>query len=54
MQAAQAAPLSNLMWQEVGSLGVHGLLKSLLHEGMPEHFRSLFGTPDFGMWLLAV
>lgn len=54
MQAAQAAPLSDAMWRELGSLGVHGLLRSLLHEGMPENFRTLFGTPEFGMWLLAV
>ena len=52
MQAA-AAPLTDEMWRELGSLGVHGLLKSMLHEGMPEGFRALLGTPDFGMWMLA-
>jgi hypothetical protein len=52
MQAA-GAPLSEEMWRELGSLGVHGLLKSMLHEGMPEGFRSLLGTADFGMWMLA-
>jgi hypothetical protein len=52
MQAA-AAPLSEEMWRELGSIGVHGLLKSMLHEGMPEGFRSLLGTADFGMWMLA-
>lgn len=52
MQAA-GAPLSEEMWRELGSLGVHGLLKSMLHEGMPEGFRSLLGSADFGMWMLA-
>ena len=52
MQAA-AAPLSDEMWRELGSLGVHGLLKSMLHEGMPEGFRTLLGTADFGTWMLA-
>lgn len=52
MQAA-ATPLSDQMWRELGSLGVHGLLKSMLHEGMPEGFRALLGTADFGIWMLA-
>ncbi len=52
MQAA-ATPLSDEMWRELGSLGVHGLLKSMLHEGMPEGFRALLGTADFGAWMLA-
>lgn len=52
MQAA-ATPLSEEMWRELGSLGVHGLLKSMLHEGMPEGFRTLLGTADFGVWMLA-
>lgn len=52
MQAA-AAPLAEEMWRELGSLGVHGLLKSMLHEGMPEGFRALLGTADFGVWMLA-
>ncbi len=52
MQAA-ATPLTDEMWRELGSLGVHGLLRSMLHEGMPEGFRALLGTADFGMWMLA-
>jgi hypothetical protein len=52
MQAA-ATPLTDEMWRELGSLGVHGLLKSMLHEGMPEGFRALLGTADFGIWMLA-
>jgi hypothetical protein len=52
MQAA-ATPLTDDMWRELGSLGVHGLLKSMLHEGMPEGFRTLLGTADFGAWMLA-
>ena len=52
MQAADA-PLSEEMWRELGSLGVHGLLKSMLHEGMPEGFRTLLGSADFGVWMLA-
>jgi hypothetical protein len=52
MEAA-GTPLSEEMWRELGSLGVHGLLKSMLHEGMPEGFRSLLGTADFGVWMLA-
>jgi hypothetical protein len=50
---ASATPLSAQMWRELGSLGVHGLLKSMLHEGMSEGFRSLLGTADFGVWMLA-
>lgn len=52
MQSA-ASPLSDEMWRELGSLGVHGLLQSVLHEGMPEGFRALLGTADFGLWMLA-
>jgi hypothetical protein len=50
---ASATPLPAQMWRELGSLGVHGLLKSMLHEGMPEGFRTLLGTADFGVWMLA-
>jgi len=32
---------TDAMWRELGSLGVHGLLKSVLHEGVPEGFRKL-------------
>jgi hypothetical protein len=53
MQDASSGPLTDLLWQELGSLGVHGLLQNLLHEGMPEGFRALFGTSEFGQWLLA-
>jgi Fe-S-cluster containining protein len=53
MQAASSAPLSDALWQELGSLGVHGLLKNVLHEGAPEGFRALFGTSEFGQWALA-
>jgi hypothetical protein len=52
MQAA-AAPLTDEMWRELGSIGVHGLLKSMLHEDMPEGFRALLGTAGFGHWMLA-
>jgi hypothetical protein len=52
MQEASPGGLSEAMWRELGSLGVHGLLKSVLHEGVPEGFRSVLGTPDFGQWLL--
>jgi hypothetical protein len=52
MQAA-SSPLTEEMWRELGSLGVHGLLKSMLHDGMPEGFRALLGTADFGVWMLA-
>jgi Fe-S-cluster containining protein len=52
MEAA-ATPLREEMWRELGSLGVHGLLKTMLHEGMPEGFRALLGTADFGVWMLA-
>lgn len=53
MQATTAGPLTDGMWRELGSLGVHGLLKSALHDGMPEGFRTLLGTPQFGVWMLA-
>lgn len=51
MQSA-AGTVPEQMWRELGSLGVHGLLRSMLHEGMPEGFRSLLGTADFGLWML--
>jgi hypothetical protein len=55
MQAdAPAGLLSDVMWQELGSLGVHGLLKSLLHEGVPDGFRATLGTPECGQWMLAL
>ena len=53
MQSAAAGPLPERMWRELGSLGVHGLLKSMLHEGMPENFRALLGRSEFGLWMLA-
>lgn len=53
MQAAAAGPLTERMWRELGSLGVHGLLKTMLHEGMPENFRTLLGRSEFGLWMLA-
>ena len=52
MQEASHGTLSDAMWRELGSLGVHGLLKSVVHEGVPEGFRNLFGTAEFGQWLL--
>ena len=52
MQAASKGPLTDAMWRELGSLGVHGLLRSVLHDGVPEGFRALFGTAEFGQWLL--
>lgn len=52
MQASTAGALSEAMWRELGALGVHGLLKGLLHEGVPEGFRGVFGTAEFGQWLL--
>jgi hypothetical protein len=51
-EAAQGGALSDAMWRELGSLGVHGLLKGVLQEGVPDGFRSVLGTPDFGQWLL--
>ena len=53
MQRASGGPLPQRMWRELGSLGVHGLLKTMLNEGMPENFRTLFGRSEFGVWLLA-
>jgi hypothetical protein len=53
MQEAASGPLNETMWRELGALGVHGLLKSVLHEGVPEGFRTVFGTADFGQWMLA-
>jgi hypothetical protein len=52
MQAASSGSLSEAMWRELGSLGVHGLLKAMLHDGVPEGFRGVFGTAEFGQWLL--
>ncbi len=53
LMQASAAPLSQDMWRELGSLGVHGLLTSMLHADMPEGFRALLGTAQFGLWMLA-
>jgi hypothetical protein len=53
MQSASSGPLSDARWQELGSLGVHGLLKSVLHEGVPPGLIALFGTSEFGQWALA-
>jgi hypothetical protein len=53
MQDAAGGSLSDAMWRELGALGVHGLLKSVLHEGVPEGFRTVFGTAEFGLWMLA-
>jgi Fe-S-cluster containining protein len=52
MQAASRGSLSDAMWRELGSLGVHGLLKAMLHDGVPDGFRGVFGTAEFGQWLL--
>jgi hypothetical protein len=54
MQSAFSGPLPDVMWQELGSLGVHGLLRNVLHDGVPEGFRALLGTSEFGQWMLAV
>lgn len=55
MQAdAPAGILSDVMWQELGSLGVHGLLKYLLHEGVPDGFRATLGTAECGQWMLVM
>ncbi len=53
MQSAAAGPLPERMWRELGSLGVHGLLKNMLHDDMPEGFRTLLGRSEFGVWMLA-
>lgn len=53
MQAAADGPLTERMWRELGSLGVHGLLKTMLHDDMPENFRTLLGRSEFGLWILA-
>jgi len=54
MQEASKGPLTDAMWQELGSLGVHGQLREVLHDGVPDGFRALFGTSEFGQWVLAV
>jgi hypothetical protein len=53
MQESVPHPMTDRMWRELGSLGVHGLLKSLLHEGVPAGFRNVFGTAEFGVWMLS-
>jgi hypothetical protein len=52
MQASSPGPLPERYWREIGSLGTHGLLKNLLHEGVPDGFRSVFATSEFGQWML--
>ena len=53
MQAANPGPLPESHWRELGALGTHGLLKNLLHEGVPEGFRTVFASSEFGQWMLA-
>jgi hypothetical protein len=53
MQAASPGPLADSQWQELGALGVHGLLKNVLHEGVPEGFRAVLGSSEFGQWMLS-
>jgi len=53
MQAAIPGPLPERYWRELGALGTHGLLKNLLHEGVPDGFRAVFATSGFGQWMLA-
>jgi hypothetical protein len=53
MQATLPGPLADRQWQELGALGVHGLLKNVLHPGVPDGFRSMLGTSEFGQWMLA-
>lgn len=55
MEATNGGALSNAMWEELGALGVHGLLGSLLEPpGALSKFRDLLGMPEFGVWLLAI
>ena len=54
LQAATAGPLPDILWQEIGALGVHGVLRSLLNEQVPAGFIEFFGRPELGQWLLAV
>jgi len=53
MEATCDGPMPDVLWQELGSLGVHGLLKSVLHDGVPAGFRTLVGTAEFGEWALS-
>ncbi len=53
MQESTSERMTDRMWRELGSLGVHGLLKYVLHEGVPPGFRNVFGTAEFGTWMLA-
>jgi hypothetical protein len=53
MQSAYSGPLPDVLWQELGSLGVHGLLQNVLHDGVPDGFRTVFGSSEFGQWTLA-
>jgi len=54
LQSAVRGPLPDVLWQEIGVLGVHGLLRSLFDERAPAGFVDLFGRAEMGQWLLAV
>jgi hypothetical protein len=53
MQAEGGGTLSDTEWREIGALGVHGMLKAVLHDGVPQGFRTVLGTGDFGQWALS-
>ena len=53
IQAAIPGPLPESYWREIAALGTHGLLKNLLHEGVPDGFRAVFASSEFGQWMLA-
>lgn len=53
MQKSTSHPLSGRMWRELGALGVHGLIAAVLQDPVPDGFRQVFGTAEFGLWMLA-
>lgn len=52
MQSAFEGPLPDELWQELGALGGHGLLASLLPDSAPQGLKEFLGSSEFGRWAL--
>lgn len=51
-QSAFDGPLPSELWQELASLGGHGLLASLRPDSAPQSLVEFLGSSEFGQWAL--